>query len=209
MSDEPAMDMEGERSEFIPTRASLLSRLKDHDQDESWREFFETYWKLIYNTARRTGLADQECQDIVQETLLTVSRQMPSFSYDPARGAFKNWLMTITLSRIRDHVRKRPPSGDPIEFFSDDLPANDAFERLWNEDWERNLTQVALERIKDRVDPANFQIFSTSVLQDKGARATAKLLGVGVGRVYLVNHRLSKMLAREIEELRKDPSRSK
>ena len=209
MSDELPASANEERTEFIPTRASLLSRLKDGAADEGWREFFEIYWKLIYNTARRSGLADQECQDVVQETLMSVSRHMPSFSYDPARGSFKSWLMTVTLSRIRDHVRKRPPRQESIEFLEGELPAHDEFEKLWNQDWEKNLTQVALERVKQRVDPVNFQIFSTSVLQDKGARGTAKLLGVGLGRVYMVNHRLGKMLAREIKELKKDPSCSK
>src|SRR5688572_618544 len=38
-----------EVDEFIPTRQSLLSRLRDWDDRESWNDFFETYWKLIYS----------------------------------------------------------------------------------------------------------------------------------------------------------------
>jgi len=32
--------------EFIPTRSSLLSRLKRWDDQEGWRDFFDTYWKV-------------------------------------------------------------------------------------------------------------------------------------------------------------------
>src|SRR5690349_6855941 len=71
-----------ERPELIPTRASLLSRLKGSSADEGWREFFDTYWKLIYYTARRAGLADSEAQDIVQETMLGLSHHLPQFKYD-------------------------------------------------------------------------------------------------------------------------------
>lgn len=33
--------------ELIPARDSLLSRLQDRDDHESWQDFFNTYWKLV------------------------------------------------------------------------------------------------------------------------------------------------------------------
>src|SRR5580765_2080020 len=64
---------------LIPTRESLLSRLKETSADESWREFFETYWKLIYNNARRAGLSDNEAQDVVQETMVALMVHIRGF----------------------------------------------------------------------------------------------------------------------------------
>src|SRR5262245_16838946 len=81
-----------EADEFIPTRHSLLSRLKNWDDQESWRDFFNTYWKLVYSVALRAGLADAEAQDVVQETIFSVAKQMRGFHYDPALGSFKSWL---------------------------------------------------------------------------------------------------------------------
>ena len=72
--------------EFIPTRRSLLSRLKDWDDQESWRDFFDTYGKLIYGLARKSGLSDAEAQDAVQETLMAVAKEMPGFKYDLAEA---------------------------------------------------------------------------------------------------------------------------
>jgi len=54
---------------FIPTRKSLLTRLKNWDDQEGWREFFETYWRLIYSVASKSGFTDAEAQDIVQDEL--------------------------------------------------------------------------------------------------------------------------------------------
>ena len=54
----------------IPTRYSLLSRLQDWDDQESWRVFFDTYWRLIYSVAARSGLTESEAQDVVQETII-------------------------------------------------------------------------------------------------------------------------------------------
>ena len=57
----------------IATRASLLVRLKDREDQASWQEFFDTYWRLIYSVATKAGLNDAEAQDVVQETVISVA----------------------------------------------------------------------------------------------------------------------------------------
>src|SRR6266516_7399008 len=97
--------------ELIPTRASLIDRLKDLEDQSGWQEFFDTYWKLVYGVARKAGLTDPEAQDVVQETMFSVAKHMPTFRYDPAIGSFKAWLLNMTRWRIIDQIRKRgPPS---------------------------------------------------------------------------------------------------
>src|SRR5881394_2654935 len=65
--------------ELIPTRDSLLSRLKDWQDDVSWRDFFNTYWRLVYGVALKAGLNEQEAQEVVQETVITVARRIHEF----------------------------------------------------------------------------------------------------------------------------------
>ena len=48
--------MADEPDEFLPTRRTLLSRLKNREDEQSWKDFFDTYWKLIYGVAIRAGL---------------------------------------------------------------------------------------------------------------------------------------------------------
>src|SRR5262249_31410444 len=79
----------------IPTRYSLLSRLHDWDDQESWKEFFDTYWRLIYAVAIRSGLTDSEAQDVVQETIISVSKDIDKFKRDRELGSFKGWLRNI------------------------------------------------------------------------------------------------------------------
>ena len=88
------------------TRRTLLSRLRNLDDQESWRTFFDLYWRLLYNVARRSGLDDADAQEIVQDTVVAVARKMPGFRYDPARGTFRQWLLRITRRRIVDHLRR-------------------------------------------------------------------------------------------------------
>src|SRR6185436_16357636 len=99
--------MSAKPDEFLPTRRTLLSRLREWDDQESWREFFNLYWKLIYGVALRAGLSVPEAQDVVQDTIISVSRQLPNFRYDSSQGSFKGWLSLITQRRITDHLRKK------------------------------------------------------------------------------------------------------
>src|ERR1700761_3154533 len=93
--------------EFLPTRTTLLERLKDWRDNPSWREFFDAYWKLIYGFSLHSGLTGAEAQDVVQETMLSVAKHISAFKYDRKIGSFKRWLLNMTRWRIRDQIRRR------------------------------------------------------------------------------------------------------
>src|SRR6267142_6487584 len=97
------------RDELIPTRATLIQRLKNWQDQSSWQDFFDTYWKLIYGVALKGGLTEAEAQDVVQETMISVAKHMPTFKYDRNIGSFKAWLLKLTRWRIIDQLRKRGP----------------------------------------------------------------------------------------------------
>src|SRR3989440_3803407 len=92
---------------LLATRRSLVDRLANWDDQRRWQDFFDTYWKLIYGVARKSGLTDTEAQEVVQETMISVAKHMPTFTYDPAVGSFRGWLLQMTHWRIRDQQRKR------------------------------------------------------------------------------------------------------
>src|SRR5689334_20434806 len=103
MSEHGKIVMSASADDSLLTRRTLLSRLRNLDDQESWRTFFNLYWRLVYNVARKAGLDDANAQEIVQETVIAVARQMPEFRYDPERGTFRHWLLRITRRRIIDH----------------------------------------------------------------------------------------------------------
>ena len=74
---------------LIPTRYSLLSRLQNWDDQTSWKVFFDTYWRLIYSFALKSGLTDTEAQDVVQETIIAVAKDIDKFKRDRSLGTFK------------------------------------------------------------------------------------------------------------------------
>jgi RNA polymerase sigma-70 factor (ECF subfamily) len=195
----------------LKTRASLIERLRDLQDQASWEVFFDTYWRLIYGTARKAGLSDEEAQDALQETMLCVSRRIPAFRYDPARGSFKAWLLRLTRWRVVDQFRKRGPvhahqgSGggngatETVANLPD--PASLVPNHVWETDWKKNLAEVAQARVRARVDPKKYQLFDFYVNKEWPAAKVAERFGVSVNQVYLARHRLTGSLREEIQRL--------
>ena len=201
--------------DLIPTRRSLLSRLREWDDNESWRDFFQTYWRLIYEVALKAKLSETEAQEVVQETVISVAKQMPEFRYDPARGRVKGWLLKITRRRIADQVRKRMQAsgasgGHPVETLNAEHiesvpdPAGCDLEAIWDEEWEKHLFNAAVANIKKQVKPEHYQLFDLYVIQKWPVRKIARTLGVNAGQVYLAKHRISSLLKKEIAQLEKE-----
>src|SRR4051794_29082610 len=94
------------KGEFIPTDPELLDRLKRFDDSEGWQEFCLTYRAFIYRVATRAGLQHVEAEDVVQETLIAVSKKLADFKYDPKGGSFKALLNRIARRRVIDSFRK-------------------------------------------------------------------------------------------------------
>jgi len=199
-------------AELIPTRRSLLVRLRNWDDQASWKDFFETYWKLIYAVARKAGLTDAEAQDAVQETIISVARQMPDFRYDSALGSFKAWLMRLTRWRIADHFRKKQYERDgqrfPRELAMDHSQLEDLadlggfdMESAWNEEWQRQLFESALARVRGQTNPIQFQMFQMHACKNVPARQVAERLGVKLAEVYFAKYKVRAAIKKEIKKM--------
>jgi RNA polymerase sigma factor (sigma-70 family) len=203
--------------DLIPTRATLLTRLKNWDDKSSWEEFFNTYWRLIYSVARKSGLSDADAQDIVQETVISVARNIEGFKYDPAKCSFKTWMLQLTRWRIsnqlkklqRDAMTQAPtpapsglddaPTASTLEAVPD--PVGCGLEVIWEQEWKNSLFAAALERVKAQVAPEQFQMFDLCCLEQWPAQKVARTLGVNVARVYLAKHRISRLLRQKVKLL--------
>jgi len=197
---------------LLPTRRSLLNRLKNWDDQASWKDFFDTYWKLIYGVAVRAGLTDAEAQEVVQETVIAVAKKIPEFQYNPEIGSFKSWLLHTAQWRISDQFRKRKSGADrgggrrekntgtsTIERIPD--PAGLDLDAIWDAEWEKHLFEAAIERVKTQVKPKHYQIFDLYVIKQWPVEKVARTLEINVGQIYLTKHRVSALIRREFKKL--------
>jgi RNA polymerase sigma factor (sigma-70 family) len=206
-----------EADSLLPTRRTLLTRLRDCQDQAGWREFFDTYWRLIYKVARNSGLPDAEAQDVVQTTFIYLVRRMPNFRYDRARGSFKSWLRVVTRSRIHVYWRREKANAklrhEPRDAESDggaDLvelqpdPAGDALDEIWQREWEANLLSQAFARLRSSVSSQHLLIFRLSTMGELPLTQVAKKLGVSLAQIYLARHRVGKLFRAEVSRLRRE-----
>src|SRR5439155_8704112 len=119
------------------------------------------------------------------------------------------WLLRVTSWRIQDHLRRREPEMESInpktathtrtataERVAD--PATLDLAAAWDEEWEKNLMDAAVERVKKKVDPAQYQLFDLCVVQEWPVSRVVTALRVNPARVYLAKHRVSKMIRNEL-----------
>jgi RNA polymerase sigma factor (sigma-70 family) len=194
--------------ELIATRTTLLKRLKDWQDQPSWQDFFDTYWKLIYDIAIKGGLTEVEAEDVVQETMITVARHMPNFKYDRTLGTFKGWLFNLTRWRISDQLRKRkglpaidPSDKDEAEIRLKKDPSSEFLNALWDAEWEKSLFDAAVMKVRRNLDPQKFQIFDFCVNKEWPPDKIAETFGIPTSQVYLAKHRVSEMIAEEVKKL--------
>ncbi len=219
-ADAPAADLEDEArllATYQKTRKSLIERLGNWEDQKSWDEFYQTYWRLIYSVALKSGLRADEAMDTVQEVVLAIAKQSQKHQYDPRQGSFKVWLMNLTRWRINDQFRRRAKDTAMTHSASHndrDTATFDRFadtktgelERLWNAEWAKNLLDRAMARVKTQVSPRQFQIFDCYVVKDWSVGKVMSELDVSIAQVYLAKHRVGKILKQELIALEKAPS---
>jgi len=199
----------------LKTRASLIERLRDRDDRDSWRDFFNRYWKLVYGLAIKSGLTEGEAEEVVQETMVAISKNLDEYQYKPQECSFKSWIFKMAKWRIIDQIRKRPPDfvkpnrtasetdrTPTVERVADDSPP--PLEQIWEDEWQQNVMGVALDRVKQKVSIKEFQIFDLYVLKAWAVSEVAKMLHVSAAHVYVAKHRVSALVKKEMSKLEKE-----
>ena len=202
------------KAAYQKTRRSLIERLENWEDQKTWDEFYKTYWRLIYSVATRAGLRSEEAFDVVQETILSIAKQSKHKRYNPDAGSFKSWLMNMTRWRIADQFRKRAKdTASPMAPMDDERrtavldrvpdPDPSPLDNMWNEEWQRNLAETAMTKVKSRVSPKQFQIFDCYVIKGWTVKRVMTDLGVSMAQVYLAKHRVGNLIKNEVEGLQK------
>jgi len=196
-----------EKESMFATRSTLLVRLKDMDDQQAWQEFFDVYWTLLFNFARRAGMNEADAEEVVMDTVETVARKIDEFQYNRQSGRFKSWLLTIVRYKLGDRFRKRKRMGEKgeltsIEEVGESQAAVDAdLEKIWDMEWRKRVVDMALNRVKQVVGAKQYQIFYCYVVQEQEVGEVAEFLGVSKSQVYVAKNRVGKIFESELKLL--------
>lgn len=184
------------------TRATLLQRLRQPDAGAAWEQFCLLYGGPILRYAGKLGLNNADAQDVMQETLVALVRQMPRFEYDPARGRFRNFVLTIVHRQAMALLRRRGRRPEtPLPPGLEALPATISPQD--DDRWEEALFDEAWTRLRrsGALQPKTVAAFEDYALRSLPADQVAKKYDLTANTVYQIRSRVIAMLKQEVEQL--------
>lgn len=187
------------------TSFRLLDRLRLEPDDGSWRRLVDLYTPLIQDWLRRQGLQQEDANDLTQEVLAAVVRELPKFRHDERPGSFRAWLRQITVNRMRYFWRSkryRPLATGDSDFAHRLEQLEDpqsVLSRLWDQEHDQHVSRKLLELIEPEFTATTWQAFRRVVLEGAKAAEVAAQLGITANAVWIAK---SRVLARLREELR-------
>jgi RNA polymerase sigma-70 factor (ECF subfamily) len=185
----------------IDTPLSLLDRLLSHDDAEAWKQFSGLYEPLIRRWVGRLVSRPDSVDDITQEVLKALVEGLPRFRHNRRKGAFRAWLRSITIHRVRRYWRGKRPTVKQLSDARDLEDPRSALSGLWDEEHDRHVVRSLLEKVRPEFDDRTWEIFRRLVFGSSSPREVATDLGCSANVVYIAKARVLKRLRLEAKGL--------
>lgn len=185
------------------TSVSLLQLACDDPDSVAWRRLADIYSPLLHASLRRYDVQAADAEDLIQDVLLTVSRELPKFEHSGRTGAFRGWLRTILVHRLRNFWRSRQSRplaaggsawAEWIEQLADD---SSDVSRKWNLEHDRRVMARLLEQVRPRFEPKTWEAFHRQMFDGQRADTVAAELEMPLNSVYVARSRVLSTLRRE------------
>jgi len=186
------------------TRVTLLLKLKQDPQDQmAWTDFVSHYGPKVYGWCRKWCLQEADAQDITQIVMLKLAEKMKSFSYDPTRS-FRGWLRTLAHHAWSDFMASRNRHGqgsgdEEVHQLLLTAEARDDLVKHMEEQYDRELLEMASARVRMRVAPQTWDAFYLTAVEGLSGAEAAERVGMQVSQVFVAKHRVQKLLREEIQ----------
>ena len=189
------------------TSLGLLERLKHAKPDASeWRRLRDIYLPMIRHWLSRLPHLHDEVDDLTQEVLVVLFRELPSFERH-RDGSFRAWLRQITVNRMRAFCktqRKQPlaTGGPETEQLLAQLadPTSDLASE-WDRDHDKHVFEKLLAIVEGDFEPSTWQAFTRFAVEGRPAAQVAGELGLPESAVVQAKFRILKRLREEAGEL--------
>ncbi|MEM7313299.1 MAG: sigma-70 family RNA polymerase sigma factor [Planctomycetota bacterium] len=181
------------------TRNSLILRLRNREDVDSWREFVAIYQPVVFRVAKSRGLQDADAQELVQRVLMAVARAVDRFQPDTQRARFRTWLYRITHNEFCKELasaKKHKASGDSaVRELLENLPQESDDE--FSIEYRRSVFRWAADRVRPKVKPSTWLAFWRTSVLGQSSESVADDLGLSTGAVYVARSRVMARLQRE------------
>lgn len=188
------------------TPATFLARLAREGDPRVWQEFCDRYGALVRGFAYRQGLQPADCDDILQDVLLSLSKSMPGFRYDPAKGKFRSYLKTVVLHAVYARKAQKRRGVGLVEIEEVAVPAgvDPEADQAWEAEWRQYHLRQAMRRIELEFSRKELAAFELYAIAGQSAQDAAAMLSLSLDQVYQAKSRILPRLCQIIAEQSKD-----
>jgi RNA polymerase sigma-70 factor (ECF subfamily) len=189
------------------TSLSLLQRTRALSDAGAWKRLVDLYQPLIHGWLRRSQVPPQDADDLTQEVLALLVQEVPHFVHNGQTGAFRHWLKTITVNRMRAFWRagrcRSLATGDSdfLHTLDEIEDADGEMSRLWDREHDDHVLRRLLELMASEFEPTTLQAFRRVALDGVSAEEVAAELSLSAGAVYVAKSRVLRRLREEAQGL--------
>jgi len=202
---------------MLPTRTSLLQRVRDQADEESWRDFVALYEPLLLSYVRKRGLTEIDARDVVQDVFILLLRVLPSFALDHTRGRFRTWLWQVVMNAIADRARRQSSRSraedkwrEGHKAFASAKGVADESDPEWLAAYRQRILDVVLPQVQAQTQAKTGTCFEERLVQGRPSAAVAAEVGISANAVCVnaarVLAKVRQRCADYLEELGDDVS---
>ena len=189
------------------TSVMLLARLRSRPVDpDAWQRFVHAYAPRVMQWCRHWGMQENDARDVVQTVLLRFWNQSPRFEYD-VEGSFRGWLRKLAYYAWCDFVEQQQQRRKLFGHVSSTLESvtarDDLITRL-EDQFDLELLDIAMERVRTRVRPQTWDAFRLLALDGVSGQEVAQQLGMKLGSAFASRSKVQRMIHDELRELDDD-----
>ncbi len=195
-----------EPSSSAATSFTLLGRLRqDPRNTAAWAEFLKRYTPRIYAWCRHWNLQPADAEEVTQNVLLKLVTRLTTFTYDPSRS-FRAWLKTLTRHAWIDYLdslKGQAIGGNDSQVLNqlESLAARDDLVQRLQEEFDHEILEEAMTRVRRRVEPQTWEAFRLMSLEGLSGNEAAARIPMKESMVFIARGRVLKLLREEVQNL--------
>lgn len=185
------------------TSLSLLAQVRQASDPRSWERLVDLYAPLMRRWLRAYGVQDADAEDLMQEVLSAVAREISNFDHNQRPGAFRSWLRTMVVHRLRHfwrskNIRQVAAGGTSmLEQLNQLEDETSQLSRIWNEQHDREVIARLIELVRPTFLPKTWEAFHRQMFCGQRADQVAEELGMTLSSVYVARSRVLAAVRRE------------
>lgn len=189
------------------TRHSLIQRLQDGGDNAAWEEFASIYRPVIVRIALRKQMQFDDAEDLAQQVLLLVLKNINKWKSDPARARFRTWLQTVVRNATMNALSRRPKdqaSGGTDSLQQLHQRPDKADSLSFDLEWQRETLRWVAQQVRGEFESMTWTAFWDTAVEQSPAQEVAEKIGKSVGAVYIARSRVMQRIKQRIAELDQD-----